>query len=411
MKQIKVEELCKEFEQALIKKQLSNDSLRRYRDILTEFSLFSNEVLYSQRIGAEFLMQKFQDNGGVTLTDEFSKKQEFYFRCMRMLADYYAFGIVVRNTSAYGEIIWPDGFRECNYEFYQELIDSNLSYSYINQSKRLIMSLILFLDAQHIYSPDGITIDKIDSFIKTFKALSLNGINTKISLLKRYFRFLYLHSYIKVPFADRLPHTSFHGRAKYPTIWTNEQIIKIKESADRISPSGKRSYAMIMLAAELGLRIGDIRDLEFCNINWEKKTISIIQNKTGNSLELPFSDDLGWAVIDYLKNGRPITDSSKIFVKHIPPYDGFGVNSNLNLLLTKVLIKSDIPPEKKDNVGWHTFRRSLATHLLQNNVEIYNIAEILGHSDPSITSKYYVKLDLENLKCCMLEIEVKDYVK
>lgn len=79
--------------------------------------------------------------------------------------------------------------------------------------------------------------------------------------------------------------------------------------------------------------------------------------------------------------------------------------------MTKVLIKSDIPPEKKDNVGWHTFRRSLATHLLQNNVEIYNIAEILGHSDPSITSKYYVKLDLENLKCCMLEIEVKDYVK
>lgn len=411
MKQIKVEESCNEFEQVLVEKQLSMDSLDRYRRILTEFSIFSGNTLYSQKIGADFLMKKFHDSGGLALTDEFSKKQAYYFRCMRILADYYAFGIVLRNNSAYGEIIWPEGFKECNYKFYEELIDFNLSYSYINQSKRLIMCFILFLDTQKVYLPDGITLDIIDSFIKTFKNLSSRGIATKISFLKRYLRFLYLNSYINTPYAERLPHVSMQGRSKFPTIWTDEQIMKIKESADRISPSGKRSYAMIMIAAELGLRIGDIRDLDLHNINWEKKTISIVQNKTGNSLILPFSDNLGWAIIDYLKNGRPITNSSKIFVKHIPPYDAFTINSNLNELLTMVLIKADIPPQKKENVGWHTFRRSLATHLLQNNVDMNNIAEILGHSDPNITSKYYVKLDLENLKRCIIEIEVKDYVK
>ena len=69
------------------------------------------------------------------------------------------------------------------------------------------------------------------------------------------------------------------------------------------------------------------------------------------------------------------------------------------------------PPEKNTDVGWHTFRRSLATNLLQNNVGINVVSEILGHSDPDTAGKYYVQLALENLKKCALEMEVMDYVR
>lgn len=127
-------------------------------------------------------------------------------------------------------------------------------------------------------------------------------------------------------------------------------------------------------------------------------------------LTLPLPDDVGWAVIDYLKNGRPVTDSPNIFVRHVPPYDSFPINSSLNYILTTVMKRAEIPPEKKENFGWHSFRRSLATTLLQNNVEMNVITEILGHTDPDIAGKYYVQITTEKLTCCALSVEVKSYV-
>ena len=126
---------------------------------------------------------------------------------------------------------------------------------------------------------------------------------------------------------------------------------------------------------------------------------------------LPLPEDVGWAVIDYLKNGRPITESTNVFVRHKPPYDAFPINSTLNHIFSSVMVRAGLPAEKSTNVGWHTFRRSLATNLLQNNVEMNVISEILGHSDPDVAGKYYVQLDLENMKKCALEVEVADYVR
>lgn len=167
---------------------------------------------------------------------------------------------------------------------------------------------------------------------------------------------------------------------------------------------------MILLASELGLRIGDIRNLKLADIDWVQKKISIIQSKTKKPLVLPLTEEAGWAIIDYIKNGRPVTDSPNIFVKHRPPYDAFPINSTMNHILSVVLNRAGIPSDNK-NYGWHTFRRSLATKLLQSNVEMSTISEILGHSDPDIAGRYYIKIDAQNLKKCMLDLEVMDYVR
>jgi len=66
----------------------------------------------------------------------------------------------------------------------------------------------------------------------------------------------------------------------------------------------------------LGLRVSDIRELKFYNLNWSRKTISLTMQKTKQSLKLPLLDDIGWAVIDYLKNGRPETKCDAVFVRH-----------------------------------------------------------------------------------------------
>jgi integrase/recombinase XerD len=408
---IYVTDLCSEFEQLLIKQQIGVDSLKRYRKVITEFSVINCNNYYSQSLGTVFLLSKFRERGGLVLSDEESKNEQYYFRCIRMLAEYFNFGIILKRSDVYGEIIWPAGFRDCTESFYSALVDDGLSYGYVANSRKVIKEFILFLDADGIHEPADIRVEHNDKFIQSYCWMSPKGIETKLCMLRRYYRYLFLNQYICLPLAERLPHASIQGRMKFPIVWNTEQIEKIKTSADRTSPSGKRSFAMIMISAELGLRIGDIRNLKLQDIDWNKKQISIIQHKTDKALLLPLSDDVGWAIIDYLRNGRPYTDSPNVFVKHRPPYDAFPINSTMNHILSIVMNKAGIPPEMKKNVGWHTFRRSLATNLLQNNVEMTTISEILGHSDPDIAGRYYVKLDVENLRKCTLSMEVKDYVR
>ena len=408
---ISVTVLCSELEQKLIKSRINTATLERYRKVLGEFAVFGSNSSYSQSLGADFLIARFRERGGLVSTDEHSRKEQVYFRCMRMLAEYHNFGIIHRRNDFLGEIVWPEPFRHCTEGFFEAAIREGLSYGYVTRSRMIIHDLLLFLDARGIHNPQTICVHDNDDFVKSFYGLSPKGIETKLCTLRRYYRYLYLHEYIRIPLAERLPKASIQGRMAFPTIWKQDEIKQIEDSAERISPSGKRGYAMVLLASRLGLRIGDIRELKLQDIDWKKKQISLIQHKTQKALLLPLPEDVGWAVIDYLKNGRPVTDSQNVFVRHRPPYDAFPINSTLNHILSTVLVGASLPPEKNTNVGWHTFRRSLATNLLQNNVEIAVISEILGHSDPDIAGRHYIQLDVESLKKCALEVEVKDYVR
>lgn len=100
---------------------------------------------------------------------------------------------------------------------------------------------------------------------------------------------------------------------KLPAVFSEDEVEKILSSFDRENPMGKRNYAIFLLAARMGLRSCDIKALEFSFINWTEKTISFTQKKTKKYLTLPLTDDVGWAVIDYLKNGRPVSDSKYVF--------------------------------------------------------------------------------------------------
>lgn len=102
---------------------------------------------------------------------------------------------------------------------------------------------------------------------------------------------------------------------------------------------------MLLLAARLGLRIEDIRDLKLPDIDWRSGTLTIVQNKTKEPLALPIPEEVGRAVIDYLKNGRPVTESRNVFVRHVPPYDGFSITSNLHNIMTKALSNAGIPSD------------------------------------------------------------------
>jgi integrase len=121
-----------------------------------------------------------------------------------------------------------------------------------------------------------------------------------------------------------------------------DEIRRTLAGIDRQSVTGKRDYAMILTTARLGLRISDLRRLELGDLDWRAKQITIVQHKTGRPLSLPLLDDVGWAIIDYVRAGRPETVCPKVFVKHRHPFDAFGCASSVASRLSRHAARAGI---------------------------------------------------------------------
>ena len=83
----------------------------------------------------------------------------------------------------------------------------------------------------------------------------------------------------------------------------------------------------MLLIARLGLRTGDVSNLQFGNLDWEHNRLTLTQHKTGLPLTLPLLEDVGLAIIDYLKFGRPASNSDAVFLSHKPPFQDFSSSS------------------------------------------------------------------------------------
>jgi len=158
---------------------------------------------------------------------------------------------------------------------------------------------------------------------------------------------------------------------------------------------------MVLLAAKLGLRSSDIIRLKFTELSWEKELIVLEQKKTKQRLELPLLPQVGEAIIDYLKHGRPQSELPYIFLCHKNPCSEMNL-SNFNSFLKKYLLRAGIKFDERHH-GPHALRHSLATNLLQKKTALPVISEILGHSS-SQSTMCYLKVDITSLRQCALEI-------
>ena len=188
---------------------------------------------------------------------------------------------------------------------------------------------------------------------------------------------------------------------KIPSVYTTEEVEKIIAIPDRSNPVGKRDYAMVLLAARYGLRVSDIISLQFKNIDWENNLIKIYQAKTARPLSLPLSEEVGCALIDYIKYGRPDTNLPYIFIKSFAPYRELSAGI-LSVNIAKWIRAARINSDNR-RTGAHALRHSLATNLLNVNETLPVISEILGHTTTQSTSSY-LRVSYEQLRQCALDV-------
>ena len=194
-------------------------------------------------------------------------------------------------------------------------------------------------------------------------------------------------------------------QTRIPSVWNPDDLKKLISVIDRGNPCGKRDYAMILLVALLGLRSIDVKRLTFENFNWNDNYLEFSQSKTSAPVRLPLLKDVGWAVIDYLQNGRPISESSYVFLRHVAPLEPFSDDDHLHHMIMKYIRLAKIRISNK-KVGMHSLRHTLATTLLEQHQPIEIIADILGHQSVESTPTY-LKSSLSLLRECTLNPEVE----
>jgi len=205
--------------------------------------------------------------------------------------------------------------------------------------------------------------------------------------------------------AGRLPPHRHLRHESEPHLWTAGEIRRLLAVIDRQSAVGKRDYAMILLTTRLGLRICDLRQLELGDLDWRAKTLTIVQRKTGRPLSLPLLDDVGWAVIDYVRHGRPETACAKVFVKHSYPFDAFGCSSSVAGRLSRYAARARIEFPPGQASGMHSLRGALAVAMIGNGAPMPVISAVLGHASTDTTQAYYLRFDVKRLRCCALDVE------
>jgi len=222
-----------------------------------------------------------------------------------------------------------------------------------------------------------------------------------LNILKIFFRYLHEHQILSVDYSRIIPKDNYTKQPKLPSTFTEEEIHALLGTVDRGSPRGKRDYAILLLSTKLGLRASDICGLRFENIIWERNIISIIQIKTGKMLELPLLPEIGNAIIDYLKYGRPVSKLNYCFLQKVSPYNRIHT-TDLGNMIRKYITLAGINCLNRRH-GPHALRHSFATALLKTKTSLPVISEALGHTKMA-SSMFYLRVDINSLRKCALGV-------
>lgn len=405
MKKKLLTDLLCDLEQELLRLGYTEGSMKFYRrrwNQLKDFAHGRSELYYTEQLGMDFVLQFF----GIT-QDDFAKTlpqaQTQELRVIRMIGDFQLHHAILRRYLKHRQILTDPFFINASRRFQEYCSKREYSKVTIEHYVKQSAYFMDYLAAQRMKDFEGITLDIINAYIRTLAGFSYKTVEQNICSLRSFFRFLFHEGIVPADFAAKMPMVKARKQTAIPSVWTHEELKQLIGAIDRGSPKGKRDYAIILIACRLGLRCTDIKNLCFENFNWSEKKLCFVQSKTKQPIELPIVPDVGWAVIDYLKYGRPRVDSQRIFVRHMAPFLPFSEGDHLAQLIKAYMEKAHIPVLKKHR-GMHSLRHTMASVLLEKDTPLPVISDIIGHLDTNSTA-VYLKVDMERLAECPLDFE------
>ena len=303
-------------------------------------------------------------------------------------------------------------------ECYRELLNAYLERrrkdgnqpSTIQMDSRACTRFLLFLLSKNITKVTLITPEIIKEYYKQAEHRTAGGRNAYVYRIRGFVRFLTAKKLVPETLEFAFA-TEKASRVSIVTTLSKKQVEIIRIFCkNSFSPSELRSAAVAMLALRMGLRSVDICNLCLSNISWKSRTISIVQQKTGMPLTLPFPVEVGNILARYILEGRPNCNVPNVFITLRHPYTKLRsrrscYNSSLAILGRK--------KAAADVRGLHVSRRTFASNLLAAGNNISTISYTLGHTSES-TIDEYLATDGKRMRKCSIGlagIEIKEALR
>jgi site-specific recombinase XerD len=259
-----------------------------------------------------------------------------------------------------------------------------------------IFRFINFIKNKKIKNIRGLKITDIDEFInRHITGLSRSSIISIHSVLRSFFRFLYMYDYIDRDLSKDIFSSKTYQQRLIPKHTSSKTIANILAQVDTKTDTGKRDYAILVLLVRYGLRPSEVIKLKISDIDFKQNKIYVRNRKSGKDMILPLMPDISKPILSYLRV-RPEGSFQEVFISCIAPYRPLGSGSAISGIVARYINRTKINTPTK---GAYLMRHSLAKMLLEKGVSITDIASILGHGCISSTMNY-LRISIEELRKC-----------
>lgn len=322
-----------------------------------------------------------------------------YVRCIRYIESYLRDG-KVDWTPALATAEFPlksEQFSKAFISYQQELENRQLKPNTIDGYRRFTYYFIEYLESKGYVSLNDMKPGDVVSFTtvvcsERYQPTSLGahmpGLKIFFGMFEEAADFLW-----EIP--EHLP-----KKRDILQVYSDEEYTRIVRHLDTSTDISFRNKAVTIIALETGMRAVDICGLKLTDIDWEHNCMHIVQAKTGRVHNIPLSETIGNALVDYLLNERPVSDSAFVFLRSRAPYSPLMSHAGIREVLFHVVNDSDI--EIKGRMyGSRITRHSAASRMLRNGVPLAVISEALGHGNPNSVMIYITTDDAKLAECTL----------
>jgi site-specific recombinase XerC len=283
---------------------------------MTLYMRDQNISVYSINAERDILFDRFKNHSISSL----SRSEKEFYNSVKIFTEFVLTGKIsisprmVRNAcvfeGAIGKVI-------SGYIFFKK--GQRLSPHTLRSYNRYLFQFNNYCLEKNLRSINKVNLNLVVSYIRDISRRKGYPVRIVLSVIRTFVKYLIDQNIIPENYHDKIPKYRRVDQPKLPSTYTKREINRLLKSIERFSATGKRNYAVILMAARLGLRASDIACLKFENILWDTSTIKLNHVKTGKELILPLLPDVGNAIIDYIKYGRPESEEPHILLTQRPP--------------------------------------------------------------------------------------------
>lgn len=372
-----------------------------------EFCDAHNVTTYTEAISLQYLEEVF----GISITsladrDSYNRKYRDAIRFQLLLSSY-------NFNQTFTQRFHPGHKRLPQHQYWNSIYDRYIAYLHtldykqntIGHKELLVRTLITTFISMGINDFTEVKQDAVNKAISDFIHFQPSVIKSRVQDMQQFFEFCFANGLTVDNKCDLIPMINTPHVYHLPTDMPVDSVKAMLNSIDRANTKGKRDYAILLLAARLGIRAVDITNLQLTDLNWSTNEIVIKQEKTYHTIHLPLLNDVGWALIDYIQHGRPQTDDKYVFRCMYAPYGRLKGSQAVESIFHSRMNKAGIKLETNNQpIGIHVLRHALGRVLLEKETDLPVISQVMGHQSIRSTETY-IHIDMKGLAQCTISPE------